>query len=136
MVDSGLLAAEIIVGPIFMNQTGFLLWSRIDLRAAWHWKQPVDVGMERVTELLQRFYGDVLILILDTHDGRLCDANFTREITLGNIPTLFSNEFCQSLPQMNHMWFIIEATNHMGFISTFESSIPRFSAGSMQYRAQ
>ncbi len=118
MKDSGLLATEVILRLVFMNQTSLLLRRRISLRTAQHWKQTLHVNMEGLAELLQRFDGDVLILILYAHDGRLCNAYFTGEITLRNIPSLFSNEFCQSLPQMNHMWFIIEATNHMGFFST------------------
>lgn len=104
---SGVFAAQIIVGLVFVHEAGLLLGCGVGSGVARHRKQSVHVHVESATELFESVDRNVLILILDAHDGGLRHANFTREVTLRNISSFFSNEICQSLPQMNHMWFII-----------------------------
>src|SRR5690606_32863653 len=74
-----------------------------------------NVNVKGLAQLLQRVEGDVLLEILDAHDGGLRQAGFAREIALRGVSPPFLDESCQPPAQMNHMWFILWTTNHMWF---------------------
>src|SRR5690606_34415880 len=80
---------------------------------------------------------DILVEVLDAHDGGLGHPDLAREVALGDVPPFAADEECQSLPELYHTRLIIQPMNLMGFNQAadrrgvFASSCPRaLSSGS------
>lgn len=98
-------------------------------------KQIGDIHIEDTAQGFEGCQRDILILILDAHDGGLCHANLAGELPLRSVSPLLSDVACQAPTQMNHKWFILDGKNHMGFKPFWKHPGPGPFRGSGRRRA-
>lgn len=90
----------------------------VDTRCLQRREQLCNIRVKHLTQGLQGAQRDILVFILDAHDSGLGNTDFAGEHPLRYFAPPLPYIPCQSLPQINHKWFILEALNHKRFMQT------------------
>src|SRR5690606_10498492 len=85
-------AAALVIGAVLVDQPNLLQESGIHGFLTRPRKQITNIRVEGATKMLKRIKRDILVEVLDAHDGGLRHADLAGEIPLGSTPPLVADE--------------------------------------------